>query len=152
MIAMFFLKNFLSVLRSSAPRKRSHLLMWLSHPARKLVNPLRPEKPKVSKPISRPVVSLQEKAQQEKIDQQYQQALAEREEYLTSVEEDDDLRVYEVSRKNGKLFQRIVKKGEKPQFDEETAYGYNCIIRLPPIDIGDAFNNFSGKKVRIFKG
>ncbi|CAL1394277.1 unnamed protein product [Linum trigynum] len=31
-------------------------------------------------------------------------------------------------------------------------YGYDCIARLPPIDTGDAFNNLSGKKARIFKG
>ncbi|CAL9916740.1 hypothetical protein LSO9J_340001 [Candidatus Liberibacter solanacearum] len=50
------------------------------------------------------------------------------------------------------MVQRLLKKAEKPRSDEGTAYGYDCIIRLPPIDTGDAFNNFSGKKIRIFKG
>ncbi|ONI59074.1 hypothetical protein AYJ09_01430 [Candidatus Liberibacter solanacearum] len=121
-------------------------------PTEEISKPIEAEKPKVSKPITRPVVSPQEKAHQEKIDQQYQQAVEERERFLTSVEDDDDLRVYGVSRKDGKLVQRLLKKGEKPRADEGTAYGYDCIIRLPPIDTGDAFNNFSGKKIRIFKG
>ncbi|KGB27984.1 hypothetical protein GS16_00330 [Candidatus Liberibacter solanacearum] len=134
-------------------RKRFEKLHEVKHVSEEDSKPrIEAEKPKVLKTVSHPVVSPQEKVIPEAIDQQYQQALVEREELLTSVEDDADVRVYAVSRKDGQLVQRLLKKGEKPRSDEGTAYGYDCSIRLPPIDTGDAFNNFSGKKIRIFKG
>ncbi|WP_143827758.1 hypothetical protein [Candidatus Liberibacter solanacearum] len=133
--------------------KRFEKLHEVKHVPEKYSKPrIEADPTKVLKPITPPVPSPQEKVIPEVIDQHYKQEPVEREDYLTSDDDDADVRVYATSRKDGKLVQRLLKQGEKPLAHEGTSYGYDCIVRLPPIDTGDAFNNFSGKKVRIFKG
>ncbi|WP_446097990.1 hypothetical protein [Candidatus Liberibacter asiaticus] len=44
------------------------------------------------------------------------------------------------------------KRHDRDEVYTETEHSTDCIIRLPPIDTGEAFNSLKGKKMRIFKG